>query len=140
MEDDCKIKYEDIQKRHKHRFVTFHIENNKEIKVDQVGERSATVGDFFDALKIADKDCRYGVLDYEFTHEAEGTGASKRDAIVLIMYAPDTAAIKKKMIYAASFDTVKKAFNGVSVIMNVNEECDLTEETINEKATKNLRK
>ena len=56
------------------------------------------------------------------------------------MYAPDTAAIKNKLVYASSFETVTKAFNGVSVVMNINDECDLSEENINEKATKNLRK
>ena len=36
MDDECKSKYDEIQKGHKHRFVVYHIENDKEIKVEKV--------------------------------------------------------------------------------------------------------
>jgi len=143
MDDECKAKYDEIQKGHKHRFVVYHIENDKEIKVEKVGDRSQTIADFFEALQVSEgdkKDCRYGVLDYEFTHEAQGTGASQRDAIILVMYCPENARIKKKMLYSSSFDYVKRAFTGVSVVAPINDDADLTEEFIHEKATERLRK
>ena len=36
MDDDCKVKYDEVQKKHMHRFVTFHIKDDKEIIVDKV--------------------------------------------------------------------------------------------------------
>ena len=47
----------------------------------QVGARDATFNDFVDAVKQKDgnsEDCRYAILDYEFTLEAQGTEASQR--------------------------------------------------------------
>ena len=62
-----------------------------------------------------------------------------RDAIVLIMYCPESAKIKKKMLYSSSFDTVKKAFLGVKKAFNINDESDLNEEFVKEKAMEGLR-
>ena len=48
---------------------------------NQVGARDATFNDFVDAVKQKDgnsEDCRYAILDYEFTLEAQGTEASQR--------------------------------------------------------------
>ena len=36
-----------------------------------------------------------------------------KSKIFLLCWCPDTAAIKKKMLYSSSFDTLKKAFVGV---------------------------
>ena len=63
-----------------------------------------------------------------------------RDAIILVMYCPENARIKKKMLYSSSFDYVKRAFTGVSVVAPINDDADLTEEFIHEKATERLRK
>merc|ERR1712020_201726 len=142
LDEACKVKYDEVQKKHMHRYVTFHIKDDKEIVVDKVGERSATFNDFVDAVKQKDgnsEDCRYAILDYEFTLEAQGTEASQRDAILLVMYCPENARIKKKMIYSSSFDTVKRAFNGVKKAFNINDESDLTEDFIKEKAMEGLR-
>ena len=62
-----------------------------------------------------------------------------RDAIMLFMYCPENARIKKKMIYSSSFDTVKRAFNGIKKAVNINDESDLNEEFVKEKAMEGLR-
>ena len=36
LDDACKLKYEEVQKKHMHRYVTFHIKDDKEIVVDKV--------------------------------------------------------------------------------------------------------
>jgi len=144
LNDESKKIYESMQskKTTEHRFLTFHIQNDVEIVVDKKGPRDASFSDFVDAMRQKDgnnDDCRYGVLDYEFTLEAQGTEASHRDAIVLIMYCPESSKVKKKMLYSSSFDTVKKAFLGVKKAFNINDESDLNEEFVKEKAMEGLR-
>ena len=51
------------------------------------------------------------------------------------MYCPETARIKEKMIYASSFDTVKRAFKGIKKAVKIYDESDLNEEFVKEKAT-----
>ena len=55
--------------------------------------------------------------------------------MLLFMYCPETAHFKQKMIYASSFDTVKRAFKGIKKAVKINDESDLNEEFVKEKAT-----
>ena len=38
----------------------------------------------------------------------------------MVAWCPDSARIKKKMVYSASFDSLKKAFTGVQKIIQAN--------------------
>lgn len=75
--------------KHKHMFLTFKIENDKEIVVDISGPKDASYDSFKDALPA--DDCRYAVI------EVPGT-----TRLVFIMWAPDIAPVKAKMIYAST--------------------------------------
>ena len=43
-----------------------------------------------------------------------------RSRLFLVAWCPDSARIKKKMVYSASFDSLKKAFTGVQKIIQAN--------------------
>ena len=64
---------------------------------------------------------RYGVFDFEYTHQCQGTSeATKKEKLFLISWCPDTAKIKKKMLYSSSFDALKKCLVGVQKYIQVN--------------------
>ena len=63
---------------------------------------------------------RYGVFDFEYTHQCQGTTeASKKEKLFLISWCPDSAKIKKKMLYSSSFDALKKCLVGVQKYIQV---------------------
>ena len=144
IDGDCKVTYDLLQRDHLHRFIIYKIENCKEIVVDRIGDRSASVEDFFAALREKDEfgndQCRYAILDYEFTIDAIGDGSSYRESILLIMYCPDTARIKNKMIYSSSFHSLKRTLVGVKRSVNINDESNLSEEYIKDIAIQFIRK
>merc|ERR1712045_157259 len=114
--------YDEVQSKKKHRYVTFMIADGK-IKVDKIGDRESTYDQFLADLCVKDgdaDDCRYAIYDYEYVVHAQGTEASHRSRLFLVSWCPDSARIKKKMIYAASFDSLKKAFTGVQKIIQAN--------------------
>ena len=45
---------------------------------------------------------------------------SFRARLFLVCWCPDSARIKKKMVYSASFDSLKKAFTGVQKVIQAN--------------------
>lgn len=46
-------------------------------------------------------ECRYGLYDFEYTHQCQGTSeASKKQKLFLMSWCPDTAKVKKKMLYS----------------------------------------
>ena len=53
-----------------------------------------------------------------------------RSKLILISWCPDTARIKKKMIYSASFETLKKAFTGVQKIVQANGEDEIQKNNV----------
>ena len=73
---------------------------------------------------------RYGVFDFEYTHQCQGTTeASKKEKLFLVSWCPDSAKIKKKMLYSSSFDALKKCLVGVQKYIQVSRDIDLLEWT-----------
>ncbi|KAG7484043.1 hypothetical protein MATL_G00044820 [Megalops atlanticus] len=60
-------------------------------------------------------DCRYAL--YDATYE---TKEMKKEDLVFIFWAPESAPLKSKMIYASSKDAIKKKFTGIKHEWQVN--------------------
>ena len=57
------------------------------------------------------------VYDYEYTFLPDGTTEPQwKSKIFLLCWCPDDGPIKGKMLYSSSFDTLKKAFQGVKKV------------------------
>jgi cofilin len=122
LDPQCKLVYDEVQSKKKHRYVTFKIDDGK-IRVDKIGERDNTYDMFLTDLCVKDgdaDDCRYAIYDYEYVVNSQGTEPSNRSKLFMVCWCPDSARIKKKMVYAASFDSLKKSFTGVQKIINAN--------------------
>ena len=115
-----------------HRYCVFFIKDEKFITVEKLGGRDASYEEFLTDLQAAGEgECRYGLYDFEYEHqcqvgrelelEMEGsqrklfpipqgtTESSKKQKLFLMSWCPDSAKIKKKMLYASSFETLKKS-------------------------------
>jgi len=67
-------------------------------------------------------DCRYAIYDMNFT-TTDGRPGNK---LVSITWAPDTAKIKSKMVYAGSKDALTRALVGVSTKVSATDRSELT--------------
>ena len=72
------------------------------------------------------EDCRYGLYDYDYQFNPDGTESTFKSKLFLMSWCPDSAKIKKKMLYSSSFDTLKRAFVGVHKVIQANDksECE----------------
>jgi len=104
--DTCVQKFKELKSKRAYKFVTFKIDG--EVVPDVEGAPNASLDDFTAAL--SESECRYAVLDYEYDKEG-----FKRSKIVFVNWAPDTAPIRKKMVYAASKDAFKTKLDGIQV-------------------------
>merc|ERR1712019_64558 len=59
--------------------------------------------------KLSDDDCKYILTNFYFTDK----NGSKAEKVVLIKWSPDTAKIKKKMMYAGTLQAVTTACTGI---------------------------
>ncbi|KAH0502828.1 Cofilin-1 [Microtus ochrogaster] len=90
------------------------LEEGKETLVGDVGQ---TVDDPYTTFvkMLPDKDCRYAL--YDATYE---TKESKKEDLVFIFWAPESAPLKSKMIYASSKDAIKKKLTGIKHELQAN--------------------
>eukprot|EP01124_Arcella_intermedia_P020260 TRINITY_DN27759_c0_g1_i1.p2 TRINITY_DN27759_c0_g1~~TRINITY_DN27759_c0_g1_i1.p2 ORF type:complete len:142 (-),score=9.17 TRINITY_DN27759_c0_g1_i1:95-520(-) len=108
--------FNDFKLRNTLKFFTLKLNDaNTEVVLDQQGDPSTTYADFLKVLPA--NDCRYAFCNVEYNTESDG----QRQKIVFFLWAPDTARVKAKMLYAGTKDTVKKSFQGINV------ECQGTE-------------
>ena len=99
-----------------------------------IGKREESYEDFLrDIFLCGPEDCRYGLFDFEYQHQCEGTNEkSKKEKLLLMSWCPDTAKIKKKMLYSSSFDTLKRAFVGAHKVIQANGQDELEQSAIEE--------
>ena len=95
----------------------------------QVGVRDSSYSDFLVDLHQKEgesEDCRYGLYDYDYQFNPDGTESTFKSKLFLMSWCPDSAKIKKKMLYSSSFDTLKRAFVGVHKVIQANDksECE----------------
>ncbi|KAK6623631.1 hypothetical protein RUM43_009483 [Polyplax serrata] len=98
-------------------------------------DRNAAYDQFLDDLqKGGTGECRYGLFDFEYTHQCQGTSeASKKQKLFLISWCPDTAKVKKKMLYSSSFDALKKSLIGVQKYIQATDLSEASQEAVEEK-------
>jgi len=132
---ECKNAFDEVKKQKKHRYVIFFIEDEKTIKVETLGEREASYDTFLhDLTKAGEGECRYGLYDFEYLHQCQGTTeTSKKQKLFLMSWCPDTAKIKKKMLYSSSFDAIKKALVGVHKYIQATDSSEASQDSVEEK-------
>lgn len=130
--DACKTTFEEIKKDKKYRYVIYFIRDEKQIDVETLGERNGTYSDFLrDIQQGGTGECRYGVFDFEYTHQCQGTSeGSKKQKLFLMSWCPDTAKVKKKMLYSSSFDALKKSLVGVAKYIQATDLAEASEESV----------
>merc|ERR1740120_239097 len=107
------------------RYVTFKIENSKQIVVDAEGAVDKTWEDFKGALP--DTEPRYALVEFEYK-TGDGREQSK---LVFVFWSPDDGCtVKQKMLYASSKDAIKKKLTGVMKERQANDKEDLKQEDV----------
>nr|KAF6324268.1 cofilin 1 [Myotis myotis] len=93
------------------------VKKRKKAKEILVGDVSQTVDDPYATFvkMLPEKDCRYAL--YDATYE---TKESKKEDLVFIFWAPESAPLKSKMIYASSKDAIKKKLTGIKHELQAN--------------------
>jgi cofilin len=126
--DECVAIWNEFKMQHKYRFITFKFSDDlKHIVVDQSRPPEATYDDFLDALPP--KDVRYAVYDYDFSHE----DGSARNKVVFVVWAPDVAPAKRKMICTGSKVSLKNALAGITIELQANDDEGIAEKAMKEK-------
>ena len=90
------------------------LDHGKEILLGDIG---TTVSDPYQHFveMLPANDCRYALYDAFYD-----TRDTRKEELVFIFWAPDSAPLKSKMIYASTVDTIRKKFVGLKHKWQVN--------------------
>jgi len=125
--DDVLARYQDLKLGHSLRYVLFRINDTaQEIVVDSSAPPTASYSEFVKALPA--NDARYAVYDFEYQFEG-----GQRNKILFVVWAPDSAKIKQKMLYAASKDALRKKLVGIGVEVQATDLAEIDHEAVLEK-------
>ncbi|KAF4691990.1 cofilin [Perkinsus olseni] len=130
---DCIVSYNNLKLKHDKRYIIYAFTaDNKRIVIESEGTKDKTYDDFKQAL-LASHEPRYAVVDFEFEHDESG---AKQEKVLFIFWSPDTAPVKRKMLFASSKDAIRKPLDGVYQEIQCNDEGDLLFEEIKKKVQK----
>jgi len=132
--DEVLAKFAIIKKGKTYRYMIYHIKDEKVVEVEKTGDRDASYDDYLKDLGSAGSDeCRYGLYDLEYEHSCQGTSDTKKQKLFLMCWCPDTAKIKKKMLYSSSFDALKSALDGVGKYIQATDMAEASYECVLDK-------
>eukprot|EP00163_Fabomonas_tropica_P012295 TRINITY_DN23554_c0_g1_i1.p1 TRINITY_DN23554_c0_g1~~TRINITY_DN23554_c0_g1_i1.p1 ORF type:complete len:140 (-),score=47.73 TRINITY_DN23554_c0_g1_i1:242-661(-) len=124
--DDCVNEFNELKLRHSSRFVIYRIsEDMSEVIVEHKAPPETSYDDF--VAKLPQDDCRYAVYDFEYDAP---DGSGKRNKILFIVWSPDTARIKSKMVYASTVSAVKRGLVGIAREVQATDASEIAHESL----------
>lgn len=118
VDEQCLQAYSELKLHRKHRYVVFGVSSDG-AKIEVKGTSKTDAGDRepfdkFVRTELPADDCRYVVYDFEYVKEGDAQ-ASRRNKIIFVVWSPQGAKIKSKMLYASSKDALRKRLDGIAV-------------------------
>ena len=129
-DDECVERFNELKLGHKYRYIVFRITDDyTTIKVEKTAEPSASYDDFVNELP--ENECRYCIFDYEYEDDGR-----KQNKILFVVWAPDTARVKAKMLVASSKDAFKKVLVGIGCEVQATDLAEVDEQAVKDKVTR----
>jgi cofilin len=94
------------------------------IVVDKTFDSSTSYDDFISSFP--GNDCRFYVVDFRFTND-DGAPASQK---IIVIWLPDGASTKSKMVYTSVIDRVKLAVHGVGDVLRATSKDDVAYDVV----------
>lgn len=127
MNDECKLKFQELKSKRNYRYITFKIEEQQVI-VDKLGSPEDSYDKFTSCLPA--DECRYAVFDFDFTtHEKV-----QKSKIIFVAWSPETSIVRNKMVYASSKDRFKRELDGIQFELQATDASEMSLDIVKARA------
>eukprot|EP01105_Mastigella_eilhardi_P021458 TRINITY_DN5193_c0_g5_i1.p2 TRINITY_DN5193_c0_g5~~TRINITY_DN5193_c0_g5_i1.p2 ORF type:complete len:145 (-),score=54.11 TRINITY_DN5193_c0_g5_i1:263-697(-) len=111
--------FNEMKLRQSSRFLVLQIKDFAEVVVEKSAARTGDCRADWAAFVAAlpHDDCRYGVFEFDFVKE-EGEG--NRSRIIFVLWSPEGSKVKARMVYAATWKSVRASLLGVGHELQAN--------------------
>ncbi|OXG65213.1 cofilin [Cryptococcus neoformans MW-RSA1955] len=128
---ECLEKFQELKTGKKLTYVIYGLsEDKRSIVVLKTSEDKD-----FDSFvaELPEKDCRWAVYDFEFTLPG---GEGVRNKLCFIVWSPDDASVKNKMIFASSKEAIRRRLDGIHTEIQATDFSEITKDVLFEKAAR----
>eukprot|EP00914_Ancora_sagittata_P010459 GHVO01020168.1.p2 GENE.GHVO01020168.1~~GHVO01020168.1.p2 ORF type:complete len:147 (+),score=32.19 GHVO01020168.1:94-534(+) len=136
VKDECKDALMEIKLKKSMKYIIFRVSKDlKSIEVEKKGAPGADYDEFVADLKVAEGDgeCRYGIFDAVY----QKAGSVEHQKLFFILWSPENAKVKQKMLYASSKDALKRALGeGIGKEVQATDHSDLAWDNILEQISR----
>lgn len=129
VDDECVKAFNELKLSKKSKYLVFNL-NDKATAI--VLEKTGGKEEGFDTFlaSLPKDDTRYAVIDFEYDTPDGG----RRNKLVFVNWAPESAKIKRKMLFAGSKSSLKDKLVGLSFEIQATDASEVSEKVILEKA------
>ncbi|KAL7423719.1 cofilin [Cryptotrichosporon argae] len=128
---ECLEKYQELKQGKKLTYVVYGLSDDKRSIVVLKTSESKDFDEFIGELP--EKECRWAVYDFEYTLPG---GEGIRNKLVFVMWSPDDANVKNKMIFASSKEALRRRLDGIHIEIQATDFSEITKDAILEKANR----
>jgi cofilin len=132
--DEVVTEFNNIKLGHKYRYIQMKISDDLSVIEMEKTVAEAQYDEF--VQQLPDKICRYAIFDFEYDLAASG----QRQQLIFVVWCPDTAPTKMKMLYASSKDAVKKKLVGINHEIQATEHSELDKNEVTERLKSKMYK
>ncbi|KAJ3358032.1 cofilin [Entophlyctis luteolus] len=123
--------YEELKLRRKFAYIVYKIENSSIVIESKLtteeAARLGSVATYESFIELMpETEGRYGVYDFEYDSGSDGI----RNKLVFFLWAPDTATIKSRMLYASSKQAIRQRLDGISTEIQCTDPSELAFEAV----------
>eukprot|EP00727_Mastigamoeba_balamuthi_P011287 m51a1_g6781 putative actin-depolymerizing factor adf6 (140) ;mRNA; f:135997-136523 len=127
--------YNELKLSKAYRYLIFRITDDLKLVVcEKKAQTSATYEQF--VADLPKDDCRYAVFDLTFTQES---GDGDRSKLVFVLWTPDTAKTKLKMVYANTKKDLRQAFVGIGAEIQATDMSEIDYQVVLEKVSRGVK-
>jgi len=128
---DCVPTFQELKIGKTLTYIIFKISDDKK---SIIADKKSTDSNYESFLKdLPEKECRYAVYDFKWEiNSSEG----KRNKIVFVLWSPDSAPIKSKMLYTTSVNALRSTLTGIGSEVQATDFSEISHETVLEKVAK----
>lgn len=125
--DEVVSEFQTIKLGKKYSYIQMKISDDKKVIEMEKAVETCSYEDF--VKQFPANDCRYSIFDFDY----ELGDSGQRTELVFVVWCPDTAPVKMKMLYAASKDALKKKLVGITHEIQATEYSELNKHEVTDK-------
>ncbi|WWD18172.1 cofilin [Kwoniella shandongensis] len=126
---ECLEKFQELKTGKKLSYVIYGLSDDKRSIIVLKTSEDKDFDKFI--AELPEKECRWAVYDFEF--ELPG-GEGTRNKLTFVMWSPDDANVRNKMVFASSKDALRRRLEGIHIEIQATEYSEITKEAILDKA------